>query len=156
MISARYLVLLCEAFLCSELREELQQHGYMGTASTIFFTEEIPATPRVLRCLVQGFWDVLPLEALRAAHLEAVHQHVRETFWFLKCFCEASDLAILLTGSCGVVPRCTVQHRGQGGIPHLFYQQTCAARTLNWGSLLGGGLSSFFECAWCANLVLFC
>jgi len=55
----RYLVLLCEAFLCSELREELQ-------------------------CLVQGFWDVLPLEALRAAHLEA------------------SDLAILLTGSCGV------------------------------------------------------
>eukprot|EP00439_Symbiodinium_sp_Y106_P020360 s6261_g2.t1 len=54
-----YLVLLCEAFLCSELREELQ-------------------------CLVQGFWDVLPLEALRAAHLEA------------------SDLAILLTGSCGV------------------------------------------------------
>lgn len=55
----RYLVLLCEAFLCSELREELQ-------------------------CLVQGFWDVLPLEALRAARLEA------------------SDLAILLTGSCGV------------------------------------------------------
>mmetsp|Transcript_55807 Transcript_55807/g.130278 ORF Transcript_55807/g.130278 Transcript_55807/m.130278 type:complete len:641 (-) Transcript_55807:67-1989(-) len=55
----RYLRLLCDAFLCGELREELQ-------------------------CLVRGFWDVLPLEALEAARLEA------------------SDLAILLMGSCAL------------------------------------------------------
>lgn len=42
----RYLMLLCEAFLCSELREELQS-------------------------LLQGFWDVLPLETLQKAQVEA-------------------------------------------------------------------------------------
>ncbi|CAE7591786.1 Tpi [Symbiodinium natans] len=79
----RYLVLLCEAFLCSELREELQ-------------------------CLVQGFWDVLPLEALRAAHLEA------------------SDLAILLTGSCGVDVgewrRCSEEQADAGLVISWFWE----------------------------------
>lgn len=42
----RYLTLLCEAFLCSELREELQ-------------------------CLLKGFWDVLPLATLQKAGVEA-------------------------------------------------------------------------------------
>eukprot|EP00438_Fugacium_kawagutii_P015319 Skav224917 [mRNA] locus=scaffold1966:27637:46248:+ [translate_table: standard] len=42
----RYLTLLCEAFLCSELREELQ-------------------------CLLKGFWDVLPLATLQKAEVEA-------------------------------------------------------------------------------------
>ena len=42
----RYLMLLCEAFLCSELREELQ-------------------------CLLKGFWDVLPLATLQKAGVEA-------------------------------------------------------------------------------------
>jgi len=40
----RYLQLLCDAFLCSEIRQELQ-------------------------CLLRGFWDVLPLDAVRASNL---------------------------------------------------------------------------------------
>jgi len=54
-----YLQLLCEAFLCSEIRHELQ-------------------------CLLQGFWDVLPLEALRSSGFSA---------W---------DLAALISGTCGL------------------------------------------------------
>eukprot|EP00931_Biecheleriopsis_adriatica_P119873 TRINITY_DN95049_c0_g1_i1.p1 TRINITY_DN95049_c0_g1~~TRINITY_DN95049_c0_g1_i1.p1 ORF type:complete len:640 (+),score=143.20 TRINITY_DN95049_c0_g1_i1:37-1956(+) len=42
----QYLELLCEAFLCSEIRHELQ-------------------------CLLRGFWDVLPLDAIREAGLNA-------------------------------------------------------------------------------------
>lgn len=42
----RYLMLLCEAFLCGELREELQ-------------------------CLLKGFWDLLPLAMLQKAGVEA-------------------------------------------------------------------------------------
>merc|ERR1712125_16269 len=40
----QYLQLLCDAFLCNEIRQELQ-------------------------CLLQGFWDVLPIDALHESKI---------------------------------------------------------------------------------------
>jgi len=73
---AEYLQLLCEAFLCSEIRHDLQ-------------------------CLLQGFWDVLPLDVLQASGLSE------------------GDIASLLAGAAGLDVsewrRCSVVEEGADG-----------------------------------------
>lgn len=69
----RYLMLLCEAFLCSELREELQCLGPSWTLqrwSRICLEFVFNLKPAIFRCLLKGFWDVLPLATLQKAGVE--------------------------------------------------------------------------------------
>jgi len=132
----RYLMLLCEAFLCSELREELQ-------------------------CLLKGFWDVLPLVALQKAGLEASdlsmflmgshsldlaewreftveHGEGRVLEWFWQTLQESDEqtrrqLLRFCTGSsrlppggfAELSPRFTVEVSGAGSPEHLPHAHTC-------------------------------